>query len=102
MYVPRDETFSQIKQLTFQAKTLYSGLHALVPSLQTALVDSTLGFPYFRAIDSLFDDGLKLPPTEDQGLLKNILPRLVKTLTDADDALQFEIPETMDSKNTLH
>lgn len=77
--------------MTFLAKTVYSGLHALVPSLQTVLLDSSLGFPYFKAIDSLFDDGLKLPPTtEDQGLLKSILPRLVKTVSDAIDALQFE------------
>ncbi|XP_062083950.1 linoleate 13S-lipoxygenase 2-1, chloroplastic-like [Humulus lupulus] len=96
VYVPRDEAFSEIKQLTFSAKTVYSGLHALVPSLQTVLLDPSLGFPYFKAIDSLFDDGLKLPPTEDQGLLKNLLPRLVKTVSDANDALQFEIPETLD------
>ncbi|PON69732.1 Lipoxygenase [Parasponia andersonii] len=96
VYVPRDEAFSEIKQLTFQAKTVYSGLHALVPSLETVLLDRTLGFPHFRGIDSLFDEGLKMPPTEDKGILKNILPRLIKTVTDANDALQFEIPETMD------
>ncbi|KAM6578937.1 hypothetical protein CsatB_030774 [Cannabis sativa] len=97
VYVPRDEAFSEIKQITFSANTVYSGLHALVPSLQTALLNPSLGFPYFRAIDSLFDDGLKLPPTKiEQGILRNVLPRLIKTVKDANDALQFEIPDTLD------
>ncbi|GMN26503.1 hypothetical protein TIFTF001_001320 [Ficus carica] len=94
VYVPRDEAFSEVKQSTFQAKTLSSGLQALVPLLQTVLVDRKLGFPYFTAIDSLFDEGIQLPP-KGQGLLKNVLPRLIKAVSDADDFLQFEIPETM-------
>ena len=99
MYVPRDEAFSEVKQLTFQAKTVYSVLHALVPALETALIDQKLGFPHFRAIDSLFEEGLELPPSDDGGLLKNILPRLIKAVSEANNALQFEIPETMDSKH---
>lgn len=97
MYVPRDEAFSEVKQLTFSAKTVFSGLHALRPSLQTVLVDSSLGFPYFTAIDKLFDEGIKIPPqdSENQGILRTVLPRLYKAISDVDDALQFEIPETM-------
>ncbi|PKI61088.1 hypothetical protein CRG98_018533 [Punica granatum] len=34
IYVPRDEAFSEVKNLTFSAKTVYSVLHALVPSLE--------------------------------------------------------------------
>ena len=100
-YVPRDEAFSEVKQLTFSANTVYSGLHALVPSLRTVLVDSSLGFPYFTAIDKLFDEGIRIPPVdpENQGILKTVLPRLFKTITDIDDALQFEVPETMHSNN---
>ncbi|EXB48405.1 Linoleate 13S-lipoxygenase 2-1 [Morus notabilis] len=94
VYVPRDEAFSEVKQLTFQAKTVYSGLHALVPSLQTAFVNRKLGFPYFTAIDTLFDQGLKMP-SDGPGILKNVLPRLIKAASDADDILQFEVPETM-------
>ncbi|THG16231.1 hypothetical protein TEA_010521 [Camellia sinensis var. sinensis] len=37
VYVPRDEAFSDVKELTFSAKAVYSVLHALVPSLETAI-----------------------------------------------------------------
>ncbi|CAB4298450.1 unnamed protein product [Prunus armeniaca] len=57
VYVPRDEAFAEVKQLTFSAKTLKSVLHALLPSLETALLNPELGFPYFTAIDSLFNEG---------------------------------------------
>ncbi|KAB1210361.1 Linoleate 13S-lipoxygenase 2-1, chloroplastic [Morella rubra] len=96
VYVPRDESFSEIKQLTFSAKAVYSVLHALVPSLETAIIDTDLGFPYFTAIDSLFDEGVTLPPLK-QEKLKNILPRLLKAITDTgENILRFETPETMD------
>ncbi|XP_039159416.1 linoleate 13S-lipoxygenase 2-1, chloroplastic isoform X2 [Eucalyptus grandis] len=97
IYVPRDEEFSTIKELTFSAKTLYSVVHALVPSLETAIVDTDLGFPFFTSIDELFNEGVNLPPLQKQGFFKDLLPRLVKAVTDvADDVLRFETPETLD------
>ncbi|XP_040991051.1 linoleate 13S-lipoxygenase 2-1, chloroplastic-like isoform X1 [Juglans microcarpa x Juglans regia] len=100
VYIPRDESFSEVKQLTFSAKALYSVLHALVPSLEIAIVDGELGFPYFTAIDSLFNEGVNLPPpnkAQNKGSLLNILPRLVSSITQAqDEVLRFETPETMD------
>lgn len=96
-YVPRDEAFSEVKQLTFSAKTLYSVLHALVPSLETAIVDADLGFPYFSAIDALFNEGVNLPPAKQEGFWNTLLPRLVKAIEDTgDNILLFETPETMD------
>ncbi|XP_030526651.1 linoleate 13S-lipoxygenase 2-1, chloroplastic-like isoform X5 [Rhodamnia argentea] len=96
IYVPRDEQFSTIKNLTFSAKTVYSVVHALVPSLETALVDADLGFPYFTAIDELFNEGVNLPPLQKQGFLKDLFPRLIKTVADtSEDVLRFETPETM-------
>ncbi|KAL5766720.1 hypothetical protein ACOSP7_017337 [Xanthoceras sorbifolium] len=95
-YVPRDETFAEIKQLTFQANTLYCVLHALVPTLETAAVDTNLGFPYFTAIDSLFNEGVNLPPLTQQGW-KTLIPRLVKAVTDtSEDVLRFETPGTVE------
>ncbi|KAK3408611.1 hypothetical protein EUGRSUZ_J00819 [Eucalyptus grandis] len=97
IYVPRDEEFSTIKELTFSAKTLYSVVHALVPSLETAIVDTDLGFPFFTSIDELFNEGVNLPPLQKQGFFKDLLPRLVKAVTDvADDVLRFETPETLE------
>ncbi|CAN6696643.1 unnamed protein product [Malus baccata var. baccata] len=94
-YVPRDEAFSEIKQLTFSAKTLYSVMHALVPSLEMAIADTDLGFKYFTAIDSLFHEGIHLPPFKEQGVLKALLPRLVNVMATGDDVLRFVPPETM-------
>ncbi|KAG7948007.1 hypothetical protein I3843_14G124100 [Carya illinoinensis] len=96
-YVPRDECFSEIKQLTFSAKTVYSVLRVLVPSLGIVISDRDLGFPYFTAIDSLFTEGVNLPSEEDQeGFLREIMPRLVKTISKTGgDVLRFETPETM-------
>lgn len=97
-YVPRDEAFSEVKQLTFSAKTLYSVMHALVPSLEIAIADTDLGFKYFTAIDSLFHEGIQLPPFKEQGVLKALLPRLVKVMSSGDDVLRFVPPETMHRK----
>ncbi|XP_052198139.1 linoleate 13S-lipoxygenase 2-1, chloroplastic-like [Diospyros lotus] len=95
-YVPRDEAFSEIKELTFSAKTLHSLLHALMPSLSAAFVDSELGFPHFMAIDSLFKDGINLPPSK-HGLLMDILPRLVRFIGEVEDGLlRFETPQLME------
>ncbi|MFQ6638663.1 hypothetical protein Gotur_016070 [Gossypium turneri] len=95
-YVPRDECFSEVKQLTFSAKTVYSVFHAVIPALQTAIVDKDLGFPYFTAIDELFNEGVDLPPQEGNNMWREILPRILKAISDSDNALRFEIPETME------
>ncbi|KAF5941400.1 hypothetical protein HYC85_022567 [Camellia sinensis] len=93
IYVPRDEAFSDVKQLTFSGMPVYSVLHALIPSIETAIVDIDLGFPYFTAIDSLFDEGVNLLPLSKNGLLKDLLPRLVKFVSDAEEGLlRFETP----------
>ncbi|CAJ1933281.1 unnamed protein product [Sphenostylis stenocarpa] len=97
VYVPRDECFSAVKQMTFQTKTLYSALHALVPALSTMIVDKNLGFPVFSSIDDLFDEGLSLPPQKEKGLFKTILPRIVRFVKDTEqEILRFHSPATMD------
>ncbi|KAF5194561.1 Linoleate 13s-lipoxygenase 2-1 protein [Thalictrum thalictroides] len=91
-YVPRDEAFSGVKGLTFSAKTFASVLKAVIPSLETALVDAKLGFPYFTKIDSLFDEGIPIP--EDQARFKSMLPRLIKAVVEGQEhLLLFEPPE---------
>ena len=98
-YVPRDEAFSEVKQLTFSAKTIRSILPAVVPALETAIVDADLGFPHFTAIDSLFEQGVKLPKVSKSWPLTDLLPRLVKAVTDVEeDVLRFEPPSLLESK----
>ncbi|XP_043691676.1 linoleate 13S-lipoxygenase 2-1, chloroplastic-like [Telopea speciosissima] len=96
-YVPRDEAFSEVKQLNFSTKTVKSVAHAVLPSLETALLNAELGFPYFTKIDSLFNEGLALPKPKDQGwFFSRLLPRLVKSLdSKGDEVLLFEVPETI-------
>ncbi|KAL6966376.1 linoleate 13S-lipoxygenase [Sarracenia purpurea var. burkii] len=97
VYVPRDEAFSHVKTLTFSANTLSSVLHALLPTLETALLDADLGFPYFTKIDSLYNEGVHLPELAQKRFLKDLLPRLVKFFNDTQqDVLRFETPATFE------
>ncbi|XP_015873266.3 linoleate 13S-lipoxygenase 2-1, chloroplastic [Ziziphus jujuba] len=97
VYVPRDEAFSEVKQLTFAAKTLRSVVHALLPQIEISLLDPHLGFPYFTAIDSLFNEGVTMPKPKTNGLFQSVLPRLVKAITDGEgDLLLFETPEIIE------
>ncbi|KAJ9555505.1 hypothetical protein OSB04_010119 [Centaurea solstitialis] len=75
-YVPRDEDFSGIKGATFGVWTLYSILHAVLPTLDSVLMDKKKGFWSFRDINSLYDKGFNIPPLEN-GLL-SALPRILK------------------------
>lgn len=96
--MPADESFSGIKTVSFGAKTLYSTLHALIPTLESTIIDSERGFPYFTAIDTLFNEGVNLPQQSKKGL-KTIIPRLIKSARDTgENILRFETPDAMDSK----
>lgn len=96
VYLPRDEAFSEVKGLTFSAKTFRSVLHAVVPSIRSILVDKDKGFPHFSGIDALFDEGIEFP--DKKGIYKLTLPRLFKALAEGKDSiLQFELPELLES-----
>ncbi|CAL5005384.1 unnamed protein product [Urochloa decumbens] len=96
-YVPRDEAFSEEKQLQFSVTTLQSVLQAAVPAVQSTLIDPNLSFPSFFVIDKLFEDGVKLPKAEDLGFLRGVLPRLLQRLRDspADNVLLFDTPKNV-------
>ncbi|KAL6628990.1 hypothetical protein ACP70R_028755 [Stipagrostis hirtigluma subsp. patula] len=90
-YVPRDEQFSEVKQLTFGATTLRSGLHMVLPALRPLLMEKELCFPHFPAIDCLYSDGIPLPPGGDS--YRAIIPRVVKLVEDTtENVLRFETP----------
>jgi lipoxygenase len=98
VYIPRDEAFSEVKQATFSVKTLRSVLHAIVPSVETAIYDSKLGFPYFTAIDSLYDEGVTLPQQQGLSFFRTLVPRIIKAVRDTtENVLLFETPEMIDS-----
>ncbi|CAN0902047.1 Linoleate 13S-lipoxygenase 2-1, chloroplastic [Linum grandiflorum] len=96
-YVPRDEEFSEVKDQCFNRNTFSSVLRAVVPAVETLLIDPDLGFPHFAAIDKLFDQGLDLPPRAADAPWTDILPRLIRTTAErSNDMLQFELPTTME------
>ncbi|AQK60089.1 linoleate 13S-lipoxygenase10 [Zea mays] len=97
-YVPRDEQFSEVKQLTFGATTLRSGLHALLPALRPLLINKKdLRFPHFPAIDDLFSDGIPLPAQTGFDAIRTVVPRMVKLVEDTTDhVLRFEVPEMIE------
>ncbi|KAK9072572.1 hypothetical protein SSX86_009007 [Deinandra increscens subsp. villosa] len=96
VYVPRDEAFSELKNVTFSAKTVYSLMHAVLPSIRTCMIDKELGFPHFTSIDMLFDKGLHLPELGAKGFVGKTLPRLLKFVEQSQlNVLLFETPEIL-------
>ncbi|XP_038697093.1 linoleate 13S-lipoxygenase 2-1, chloroplastic-like [Tripterygium wilfordii] len=98
MYVPRDESFSAVKTVGFGVNILSNVFNSLLPTLETALVDPSLGFPLFTHIDTLFDEGVNIPkPKDNPGFLKSVLPNLIDTVQNGvDDRVLFDTPEMMD------
>ncbi|CAI0450249.1 unnamed protein product [Linum tenue] len=92
-YVPRDEEFSEVKQLTFSAKTLYSLFNTLIPSLGNVFVDADLGFHHFKTIDSLFSVGFEVPELSKEGFWNALLPRL---FAGTGNVMRFEPPGALE------
>lgn len=64
MYVPRDETFEEIKQNTFSTGRLKALLHNLIPAITASLSSSDIPFTCFSEIDKLYNDGFILRSEE--------------------------------------
>lgn len=95
-YVPRDEAFSEVKDLSFSGNTIYAVLHAVVPGLQSIITDRDLGFPHFPAIDSLYNVEVELPALQTNSLF-SIIRRLIRAISETrKDVLLFETPEFLE------
>ncbi|KHN45340.1 Linoleate 13S-lipoxygenase 2-1, chloroplastic [Glycine soja] len=96
-YVPRDETFSEVKQSQFTKTTISSGVSAVLESLDAILTDQNLGFRSFEDIDTIYKEGFKLSPLKENGLnfLQRVIPRLIKAANDSQNLLRFDTPETV-------
>lgn len=102
MYVPRDETFEEIKQNTFSAGRLKALLHNLIPSLAATLSSSDISFKCFSDIDKLYTDGVLLKDDELNEVGKfpfagNFMKQL---LTVGERLLKYEIPAIIRSTYT--
>lgn len=99
MYVPRDETFEEIKQNSFSAGRLKALLHNLIPSLAASLSSTDISFKCFSDIDKLYNDGVLLKDDEQNEV--DIIPfagNLMKqVLTVGERLLKYEIPAVIKS-----
>ncbi|PSS26944.1 Lipoxygenase [Actinidia chinensis var. chinensis] len=98
VYVPRDETFEEIKQNTFSAGRLKALLHNLIPSIASALSSSDISFKCFSEIDKLYNDGVVLKDEEQNVLDNQFLGNLMRrVLTAGQQLLKYEIPAIIKS-----
>ncbi|GFZ20740.1 lipoxygenase 2 [Actinidia rufa] len=80
IYVPRDEAFSDEKNLSFSLNTAYSMMHAVGTSLETAIEDRKFDFPHFPEIDSLFKEEVNLPELENNSGIWEAIKRQAKKI----------------------
>lgn len=94
VYVPRDETFEEIKQNTFSAGRLKALLHNLIPSIAATLSSSDIPFKCFSDIDKLYNDGVLLKDEEDQKMSGNVFPSnmMKQVLSVGQKLLKYEVP----------
>lgn len=100
VYVPRDETFEEIKQDTFSAGRLKALFHNLIPSLAATLSSSDIPFTCFSDIDKLYIDGVVLRDEEQhKGGLQNLLLGKVmnQVISAGERLLKYEIPAVIKS-----
>lgn len=94
VYVPRDETFEEMKKSTFSAGRLKALLHNLVPSIAATLSKSDISFKCFSEIDKLYIDGVVLNDENHQEHSQNwFLGNIMKQVVNAGQTLlKYEIP----------
>ncbi|KAG6482214.1 lipoxygenase 6, chloroplastic-like isoform X1 [Zingiber officinale] len=92
VYVPRDETFEEIKQNNFSAGALRALFHNLIPAMMAALSSSDSQFQCFSDIDRLYKDGLLIKSEEEQEAEK-LLPAVLSNLMMMGQKLmKYDIP----------
>ncbi|KAL2547182.1 Lipoxygenase 6 [Forsythia ovata] len=94
VYVPRDETFEEIKQNTFSAGRLKALLHNLIPLIAATLSASDIPFTNFSDIDKLYKDGVLLKDEGRKEVKTNqFLTNLINQVFTVDDKLlKYDIP----------
>lgn len=94
VYVPRDETFEEVKQATFSIGRLKAVLHNLVPSIAATLSTSDIPFKCFSDIDNLYNRGFVVKDEEQSGIAgKSFLGNfLAQAFSAGSKLLKYEIP----------
>uniref|UniRef100_A0A0C9S685 Lipoxygenase n=1 Tax=Wollemia nobilis TaxID=56998 RepID=A0A0C9S685_9CONI len=92
LYVPRDETFEEIKQETLDAGEMKALLRNLGPSLLASFVNPKKEFQCFSEIESLYNEGLRVKFDIQTELLKK-MPKVVNRIREATEKLvRYETP----------
>lgn len=95
--MPRDEYFSEVKLENHTDTTKKGTRQAFVPGLENLFIGKELGFPYFTAIDELFNEDDDLAEVF-QEKLKNIFRRIITFLPfSVKKVLRFGTPALLDS-----
>nr|ASI38492.1 LOX2 [Allium cepa] len=93
VYVPRDETFEEIKQNTFSTGALKAVLHNLIPAMKAAFKNSDSQFECFSDIDRLYKEGLAITSDETKLAGRLIVASMVSNvLSVGEKFLKYDIP----------
>ncbi|CAK7339257.1 unnamed protein product [Dovyalis caffra] len=95
IYVPRDEEFSDLKEKSFKERTDLHTLRSLLTGLQAGLSNEA-DFPFFTAIDKLYNEGVNLPSTLPSKISGSLPDFIKKLLESAKYLLRFDPPELME------
>lgn len=99
VYVPRDETFEEIKQNTFSAGRMKAMLHNLIPSIAATMSSSDIPFKCFSDIDKLYSDGFFLKDEEHKDIIENpLVGKIMKqVMSIGQTLLKYETPAIIKS-----
>ncbi|CAA7405161.1 unnamed protein product [Spirodela intermedia] len=92
VYVPRDETFEEMKEATFSAGKIKALLHNLIPLMTSVLSRTDNHFGCFSEIDDLYKVGVSLNPPEDQSTRKGRLSGFLKNIMNMQEPLKYDLP----------
>ncbi|KAM7251104.1 hypothetical protein ACFE04_022987 [Oxalis oulophora] len=92
-YVPRDETFEEVKQKSFAAGRLKALFHNLLPSIAATLSSSDIPFTCFSDIDKLYNDGFLLKDDDQKVVGHPLFDKMMKQVTSVSERLlKYDIP----------
>ncbi|KAH9298648.1 hypothetical protein KI387_030330 [Taxus chinensis] len=92
LYVPRDETFEEIKQDTLDAGRMKAILHNLIPSLLVSFVDPKKEFQCFSEVEALYKEGFSVKFDLQSELMKK-MPKIVNWIREtSEEMLRYDTP----------
>uniref|UniRef100_A0ACD5WEU4 Uncharacterized protein n=2 Tax=Avena sativa TaxID=4498 RepID=A0ACD5WEU4_AVESA len=94
IYVPRDETFEELKQGAFISGRLRAVLHTLIPSLIASVSAETHNFQGFHHVDNLYKEGLRLKLGLQEHLFQKI-PLVQKIQESSEGMLRYDTPSIL-------